>query len=266
MIFLMVMFVLMLFFLFLVVIIVFQLAESGREAVGAAFHGIEDGLAAEAVPGRRDDARLRIQFADDGGVLRQFLLVDILRLGENHAGSRRNLVVEELAEVLVVDPAAGRIDDCGVAVQFGAVHALDDAQDIGQLADSGRFNQDVIRVIGVNHLAQGLLEIALQRAADAAGVDLVDLNAGFLQETAVNADLAEFIFHQDHFLAREHFFQQLRDQSRLARSQEAGYHVNLVHSYPYLLSAVPLYNFTSIGQAKCPETGRFREWSPSASP
>ena len=53
---------------------------------------------------------------------------------------------------------------------------------------------------------QCFLEITFQAAADTPAVDLTDLNAGFLEETSVNADLSVFIFHQDNFLPVEDIF------------------------------------------------------------
>ena len=78
----------------------------------------------------------------------------------------------------------------------------------------------MIRMILFNYHLQGFLEVTLQCAADTAAVDLGHFDAGFLQETAVNADLTEFIFYQDNILARKYIFDQLLDQGRLAGPQK----------------------------------------------
>ena len=56
-------------------------------------------------------------------------------------------------------------------------------------------------------------EITHQRAADAAGVQLIDLDAGLLQEAAVNADLTELVLDQHHLLTLKSVLQKLFDQS-----------------------------------------------------
>ena len=60
-------------------------------------------------------------------------------------------------------------------------------------------------MISVNHLTQGFSEIPYQRAADAPGVHLPDLDAGFFEEPGVYADLPEFIFDQYDLLSFECF-------------------------------------------------------------
>src|SRR5699024_12145092 len=60
-----------------------------------------------------------------------------------------------------------------------------------------------VGVVLVHHLAQGLAEVAHQGAADAPGVQLVDLDARLLQKAAVDADLAELVLDQHHLLPLE---------------------------------------------------------------
>ena len=67
-------------------------------------------------------------------------------------------------------------------------------------------------------LFQGFAEISDQTAADAARIHLIDLYAGILEEAAVNADLAEFVFDQHDLLTLVSFFDQFLDQRRLAGS------------------------------------------------
>ena len=81
----------------------------------------------------------------------------------------------------------------------------------------------------VNDLVQRAAEIAHQRAADAAGVHLRDLDAGLLQKAAVNTDLAELILDQDELLAVIGLLDHLFDQSRFARAEKAGININFRH-------------------------------------
>ena len=79
----------------------------------------------------------------------------------------------------------------------------DGADDVGELADAARLDEDAVRVILVDDLTERLAEVAHQRAADAAGVHLRHLNAGFLHEAAVDADFAELVFNEDELSRRK---------------------------------------------------------------
>lgn len=67
-------------------------------------------------------------------------------------------------------------------------------------------------------LFQRLAEITDQTAADAARVHFIDLHAGVLEETAVNADLAKLVLNQHDLLTLVRLLDQLLDQRRLAGS------------------------------------------------
>ena len=82
-------------------------------------------------------------------------------------------------------------------------------------------------MVGLDDLLQGLAEVSHQAAADAAGVQLIDLNAGLTHEAAVDADLAKLVLDQDDLLALERFLDQLFDQRGFAGPQKAGENVDL---------------------------------------
>ena len=139
----------------------------------------------------------------------------------------------------MIDPAADSVDNRAVAVQFQSFHCLDDLQDIGKLSDTGRLDQNVIGMIGIEDHLQCGFEVSLQRAADASTVDFIDLNAGFLQESTVDADLTELVLYQDDFLSGKNVFNQLLDQCCFSCSEESGNHVYFSHG-PY----VPPFHIT----------------------
>ena len=78
----------------------------------------------------------------------------------------------------------------------------------------------MIRMVLLHNLLQGSSEITDQRAADAARIHLRDLDAGVLQEPAIDANLTKFIFDQDNLLSRKHFLDQLLDQRGLACAEK----------------------------------------------
>ena len=144
-----------------------------------------------------------------------------------------DLVVVELTEVLHIHLDLVDIGHGDKAVQLHIQvlsHTLHSAGDIAQLAHTGGLNDDAVGVVLLHHLLQSGTEIAHQRAADAACVQLVDLDAGLLQEAAVDADLTKLVLDQDHLLARKGFLDELLDQSRLAGTKEAGENIDIRHN------------------------------------
>ena len=144
-----------------------------------------------------------------------------------------DLIIIELTEVLHIHLDLVDIGHGDKAVQLHIQmlsHTLHSAGDIAQLAHTGGLNDDAVGVVLLHHLLQSGTEIAHQRAADAACVQLVDLDAGLLQEAAVDADLTKLVFDQDHLLARKGFLDELLDQSRLAGTKEAGENIDIRHN------------------------------------
>ena len=152
-------------------------------------------------------------------------------MAQNQAAGICDLVIEKFSEVLLIHLALLGIYHCGKAVQLYVmgVDVLHGTDNVAQLADAGRFDQNAIRMILFQHLFQCLAEIAHQAAADTAGVHLGDLYAGILQKAAVNADLAEFVFDQHQLFAYIALTDQLLNQSGFAGAQKAGEYCNFCH-------------------------------------
>ena len=157
-----------------------------------------------------------------------------LRAAENHRRARLNLVEEELAEVLHIHAALACVYNGRAAghneVAVAFLRALDGSEDFAQLTHAGRLNQQAVRMILRNQIIDRLLEVAHQRAADAAGIQLINDDARILHKAAIHADFAIFIFQQDDFFLRNAARQQLFDERRFARAQKTRNNVNLNHS------------------------------------
>ena len=144
-----------------------------------------------------------------------------------------DLVVVELTEVLHIHLDLVDVGHGDEAAQLNIQmlgHALDSAGHVGQLADAGGLDNDAVGVVLLHHLLQSGAEIAHQRAADAAGVQLIDLDAGLLQKAAVDADLAELVLDEHDLLACKGLFDELLDKGGLTGAKEAGENIDLGHS------------------------------------
>ena len=183
-----------------------------------------------------------VLFLDQGNGCGNLLLVCAAGAAQDDAGCVADLVVIELAKVLHIHFDLVHIGHSHKAVQAdrqGLAHTLNSAGHITQLANAGRLDQDAVRMISLHDLFQCLAEVAHQGAADAAGVQLVDLNASLTHKAAVNADLAEFVFDQHDLFTLERFLDELFDQGRFACTQKAGENINF--SYLFCHGNIPFY-------------------------
>ena len=235
-----VMMVMMFMFILIFIVIIFKLTEIFGETVGRADHRVVYGFAAQLIPRCGDDAGIRIEFTDDIHIRLECFFICHLCSGENDTGGGCDLIIKEFTEVLVIDLASLRVNDSAVAVEFQSFHGLDDFQNVGEFADTGRFNHDMVGIEFLHNFFQRLLEVTLQGAADAAAVDFGDLNACFFEEAAVDTDFAEFIFNQDNLLSCKYVFDQFLNQSCFTGSEKAGNHIDLSHRI-HLLSRYLLY-------------------------
>ena len=156
-----------------------------------------------------------------------------------------HLIVIELAKVLHIHFALFRIGHSGKSVElrprgFGVLHGADH---VAELAYAGRFNQNAIRGKLFQYLVQRLGKIPHQAAADAPGVHLGDIDTGFLQKAAVNANFAKFIFNEYQLLPGISFFNEFFNQCGFSSSKKTGKNINLRHTFlsPILLLTGRLY-------------------------
>ena len=201
---------------------------------GHLLDGGEDGLAVQLVPRGGDDGGVRVLLPQHGHGGLQLLLAQLLGAGEDDGAGGLDLVVVELAEVLHIhlDLGGVRHGDEAVELQLGGLgHGVLHRHDhVAELAHAGGLDEDAVGVELLRHLLQGLVEVAHQRAADAAGGHLGDLHAGLLQEAAVDADLAELVLDEHQLLAGVGLGQQLFDEGGLTGPEKAGDNVDFCHS------------------------------------
>ncbi len=196
-------------------------------AVGEGVHYF---FAADVIPGSGDNRSFFVEVTDVVHGFVQLLLADILSAAEDYAVGAGYLVGEEFAEVAGVHLGFAGVNDGDAALDddFIIADGRDGLLYIGELADAGRLDDDAVGVIGVDDLMKCSLEVADQRAADAAGVYLAHLDTGFLQEATVNADVAEFVFDKNDFIM-ECFGNELLDERRFAGTEKTGEDVYFCH-------------------------------------
>ena len=222
------------------------LGQQLGDEVALAVHDGDDLCAGQDGPVGGDDGGGGVLLCQQGDGGSDLLLTGVAGAAQDDAGRMADLVVIELTEVLHIHLDLVHVGDGDKAVQDdGQIlgDALDGAGHVGQLADARRLNEDAVRVVGLDNLLQCLAEVADQAAADAAGVQLIDLNAGLAHEAAVDADLAEFVLDQDDLLTGEGLLDELFDKGGLAGAEEAGENVDFGFLFSH--SWVPLFKMCS---------------------
>ena len=194
-----------------------------------AVHHRKNLLAVQLLPVGGHNGSGGVLFLQHGHGGSDLFFVGAAGAAQDNAAGVADLVIVELAEVLHIHFDLFHIGHRDKAVQLHRQllgHALHRTGHIAQLAHARGLDQNTVGGILLHHLAQCLAEIAHQAAADAAGVQLVDLNTGLLQKSAVDADLAKFIFDQNDLLALKSFPDQLFDQRGFACAQKSGKNID----------------------------------------
>ena len=145
------------------------------------FHGFTDLSAGQAIPGSGDDGSLFIVTTQQLDTGFQLVLSDLLGAAQDDGIGGLYLVIEEFTKVFHVQFALGSVYDGNKTAQLYrhlSLYTLYSFDDIGQLAYTGGLEEDAVRSKLYQHFLQCLAKITYQRAADAAGIHLVELDAG----------------------------------------------------------------------------------------
>ena len=227
---------LVLFFLVLVGVLFVGLGSHGDQLgleVVLGGHGLQNLFTGQVIPCGGHDGGSGVLFPQHCHGSGDLFLAGGLGAAEQDAACVADLVIVELAEVLHIHLDLVHIGHGDKAVQLHVQmlgHALHGAGHIAQLANARGLDDDAVGVVLLHHLLQSGAEIAHQRAADAAGVQLIDLDAGLLQKAAVDADLAELVLDEHDLLAGKGLFDELLDKGGLTGTKEAGENIDFGHS------------------------------------
>ena len=179
-------------------------------------HRRKNGFPVQTVPVRRYDGRGSIFLLQELHRRRNLLFACFLRMRKNDTACVFHLVVEKFAEVLHIHLAFGRVHDGAKCVQrcvfkLGVCHRLDN---VAQFPDTRGLDDDSVGGILRRHFLQRLGEIPDEGTADTTRVHLGDIHACVLQKSAVDTDLAEFVFNQYDFLSCVRFLNEFFDERR----------------------------------------------------
>ena len=122
----------------------------------ALLHGLHQLLAGELRPWRRDDHGVLVVLADHGDALVELFFLHAVSAAEDDGVGCLDLVVVELAEVLHIHLALRRIRHSHKVAQLHIVRRdlAHGADDVRQLADARRLDQDAVRMVLVHNIVQ----------------------------------------------------------------------------------------------------------------
>ena len=220
--------VLMVVMMVMMLMLVLQLFHLGPQSV--LLHCRENLCAVQLRPGGRDQARLRVHALEKLCRLKDLLLACGVGSAHDDEVGAGHLVIEELAEVARIHFCLAGIHNRNLRADLRILDAFHCRRNIRELPHAGGLNQDAVRGIVRDNLLQRLGEVPDQRAADAAGVHLRDLDPRILQESAVDGDVAEFILDQDKLFALVCFLNQFANQCGFSGTEKSGKNVDCCHS------------------------------------
>ena len=226
--------------LFVVMMLLFQLRQFSSQR-GFPLHSFHQLCAGQLIPGSGNNGGVIIMLPQHCNCGIQLLLVHSVGTGKNDGSCSLDLIIIELTKVLHIDLYLVGIHHRYGAIQLHLIigHFFNRCHNIGQFTHTGGFDHDAIRRIIGNYLCQSSSEIAHQAAADTSGIHFRNVDTGILQETAIDTDLAEFIFDQNQFLTCIAFRNQFLDQCGFSRSQKAGEYINFRHLQHLLYKFLP---------------------------
>jgi len=212
------------------------------------FHCRKDLGAGKNVPIRCNDLGIGVVSADKLNGLCKLFLGETLGVAENDSTCAFDLVVEEFTEILHIHLALLCIYHCGCRVESDIckskiLHSLDN---VGELTYTGGLDKDPFGSVGFDDLGESLSEIAHERAADAAGVHLRDLNACLLKKSAVDTDIAELVFNNYQLFACKGLADKLFYKCCLSGSEKAGENIDFNHYDPSFCFAITLHYITAL--------------------
>ena len=117
------------------------------------FHGLENVLSIDIVPWRCDNGSLVILLADHLNTGIQLVIGNLLGTAEDNGSCILDLIVVKLTVVFHIHLALLCIYDNSCTVDHNVVsNILNGFDDVGQLADSGRLNDNAVRRILLQYL------------------------------------------------------------------------------------------------------------------
>ena len=210
----------------------------------SALHSLKKLLTVKLLPRGGDDNGGLVMLAQKlycGGYLG---IAHAARMAHNDSSCVVYLIKEEFAEVLNVHLALVRIADGGEAVEDYALklQPLNGFDDVGELTDSGRLDEDSFGGVLLDNLGESLAEVTDEATADTARIHFVYGDSRILKEASVYTDITELVLDKNYLFTCISLGEHLLDKCGLSCAEETGKYVDLGHVFN-VLSVISLKNY-----------------------
>ena len=221
-------------FVMIVVVMVMMLMCKRRKSIGKRvllLHCSKNIRARELIPRRSDYGGVSILLANQGKTVVDLLFRCRIGMRKNDRSGMLQLIIKEFTEILHIHLALPCINYSGKRIQDRPVNIcpLCRTNNIGKLTDTRGLNDDTIGLKLLVNLGKRLGKITDERAAYTTGIHLGNINAGILQKSAVNTDLAEFVLNQHDLFTHVSFFKKLFNQRSLSRTEKSRKNIYFCH-------------------------------------
>ena len=142
-----------------------------------------------------------------------------------------DLIVEKLTEVLHIHFALTGVDNGRERIKsyFIAADVLDRTDDIGELADTGRLDNNSVGCKLCKDFFKRLAEIAYKAATDTAGIHFGYFDAGVFEKSAVDTYFTELVFDEYEFFALVAVGNELFDKRSFACAEKTRENIYFCH-------------------------------------
>ena len=190
---------------------------------GSLFKSRDESAYLKFISGGGDNYRSCILFSYESECFRKLCIGGLIGVAEKHTACICDLIAEEFTKVLHIHLALVDVNDGNRAIELSTLYIClkNCFSNVRELSYARGLDKDPVGRILVHDLLKCLAEISNERAADTARIHLGYFNPRILEEAAVNAYLAEFVFDKNDFLALIRFVDKTVDKSSLTSTEKS---------------------------------------------
>ena len=194
-------------------------------------HSNENILAVKIIPRGSYYNCIGIMLTKKGYAFGYLLFPCSLGVRKNDGRCMLDLVIIEFAEILHIHLALINVGNGGKAIKNSAVLlcSFSRTNNVRKLTNTRGLNNNSIRSVFLKHLYKRLRKVTYERATDATGIHLGNLNSSIGKESTVNTDLTKLVLNKNNLFTGIRLLNKLLDQRGLACTEEAGKYIYFSH-------------------------------------
>ena len=207
-------------------------------------HSVNKLLTAELIPLCCNNRSNGIEFLYTADAVVYLLRGKTCGMTENKTACICYLIVEKFTEILLIHLAFFCVNNSCKAVELNVVSVdiLNGTYNVAELSNAGRLDKNTVGGVIRKNLFKSLSEISDKTAADTAGIHFGYFNACVLKKSAVDTDIAEFVFNKHKLFVFIAFSDKLFDKSCFSGAKKSGKNCNFSHTEHFLLKIKNLYS------------------------